>query len=362
MAISSSAGYAGPVSASEWAILSRYRGLTYAVGGHDHLVATKGTGDRGVKLSDGTGIGHGVMDVNSGTVVNLNLDVMASAGSRWDTLALERDWSLGTSRFVILKGGSGKVISGARLRLVGTGKDHQPLWLLRVENGKTDIQEYVDLRVWQQDGGLHAADPMARGYMDGLGTDMLCKDGIRYIRVIDPTSGLPVWSEHRKTPFGPRPTIYVANRKASSRAGGRFDMVGWGTAASENVLTKTADADQFFTYQSASHGAAGTRFVTRKAGMYSIWGNATVSQNGSFKADLMWGSSSTGGGLPGSLLTPDAAVVGTSHGDVGGDAYSKIQIQDFRYLEAGAVISMGVYHDATILIESWQLWAQRVSD
>lgn len=358
MAITTSRGYPGLVTATDWAILSRHQGQSYAVLGHDHMVASKGTGDRGVKISGGTAIGHGVMDVNVGDVP-LNATVMGSAGSRWDTVALERDWATETSSFVILAGNSSKAISAARQRNVGTGKDHQPLWLIRVENGKTDIQDYVDLRVWQQDGGLYAADPLARGYMDALGTDMLCKNDIRYIRVIDPTSGLPVWSEHRKTAFGPRPTAYARRGSGVLRTGARNERLGF--ADTMNFYDGGADA---LTWVGGDFGPVGAQFIVKRAGMYSLWGNATISSSGPLNATLAWGSSthSPVGGLPGSSGTIDAATTSVTMADVAGDAAAKLSLHDFRYLAAGAVISLTYLTNVSSIVENWQMWAQRVSD
>lgn len=365
MAITNSRGYPGLVTASDYAILSRHQGQTYAVMAHDHYDATAGTGDRGVSISTGTAIGHGVMVENTGTPVNLNANVMGSAGSRWDTVAVERDWVSKTSSLVILQGTSAKAISGARLQNVGTGKDHQPLWLIRVENGKTAIQEFVDLRVWQQDSGLYAVDPMARDYMNALGTDMLCKNGIRYIRVLDATSGMPVWSEHRAAPFGPRPTIYTVNRTPSFRMGAREDRVGWGGSVSENLMHKTGDADAHFTYSPGPYGTAGNRFVTKTPGVYSLWANMTISQSGDVSTQFLWGSAVSAplGGLPGSVPLADAAVVGSTAADYPpGDAVRKYVLETVRYLDAGATISISARHDESVIIETWQMWAQRISD
>lgn len=360
MAITTSRGYPGLVTATDWAILSRHQGQSYAVLGHDHLVASKGTGDRGISISNGTAVGHGVMDTNVGAV-NLNAAAMGAAGSRWDTIALERDWATETSQLVILQGSSAKTISSLRQRNVGTGKDHQPLWLARVDNGKTDIMEFVDVRVWQQDGGLLAGDPIARDYMDALGTDMLCKNGIRYIRVTDPTSGFPVWSEHRKTVFGPRPTIFASRRHDDYRPGPVNERLG----AATGVNFSDAAAYDTFTWVAGDYGAVGAQFITKKAGMYSLWANLYIAHFQDMNAEFYWGSTDHQpiGGLPGSYGWADAGVVGGSMADVPNrNAYRKFDLQALRYLEAGAVISISYSTDRAANVMGWNMWAQRISD
>lgn len=350
MAITTSRGYPGLVTASDYAILSRHQGQSYAVLKHDHLVVSKGTGDRGVKISGGTGLGHGVMDVNVGDV-NLNATVMNSAGSRWDTVALERDWVTKTSSFVILTGNSTKAVSAARLRNAGTGKDHQPLWLIRVENGKTDIQDFVDIRVWQQDGGLYAADPIARDYMDELGTDMFCKNGIRYIRVLDPASGLPVWSEHRKAAFGERPYAYIARNSVIPLWGPGVDRL-----SGASLIARAGGSE-------AHLAVDGAGMTVLTAGLYAVHGQARLNDDSPYYAELYFGSRGQApvGGLPGAPGSSDSSVHGAEAGPHGG--YTSLCVDDLRFLAAGSRISLSLYANNILRqVETWQLWATRVSD
>lgn len=342
MAITTSRGYPGLVTASDYAILSRHQGQSYAVLAHDHLVVSKGTGDRGVKISDGTGLGHGVMDVNVGDV-NLNALIMGSAGSRWDTVALERDWATKTSSLVLLAGNSSKTISAARLRNVGTGKDHQPLALVRVENGKTDIQDFVDLRVWQQDGGLYAADPLARDYMDALGTDMLCKNEIRYIRVLDPVSGLPVWSEHRKTPFGERPFLQLYRAAGYT---GLWSDVGY-HAIPDNIV-KHGDADACFAYTPGSSSSNGAVLTVKKSGVYSMTARAWLSGGGAYYANLSFEG--------------DYIGISAQDGRESGFGFLDLFVHETRWLPEGAKFKTRMYTSAPVTVRNWGVWFTRLGD
>lgn len=344
MAITNSRGYPGLVTASDYAILSRHQGQTYAVMAHNHYDATAGTGDRGVSISTGTAIGHGVMVENTGTPVNLNANVMGSAGSRWDTVAVERDWVSKTSSLVILQGTSAKAISGARLQNVGTGKDHQPLWLIRVENGKTAIQEFVDLRVWQQDSGLYAVDPMARDYMNALGTDMLCKNGIRYIRVLDTTSGLPVWSEHRQAPFGPRPYFMLGRRNQY----GADSAPGFCKAHSADETATDGDWSTHFTHAGGTSNADPAFIQVKTDGFYTINGRFSVGSNSQIR-----GYVALEGGW--SRIT-DAQEVRSNSGSC------LLNVSDSVFIRAGAKVSLaGRFYDP-FRVQQWFLWMNRISD
>lgn len=342
MAITTSRGYPGLVTATDWAILSRHQGQSYGVLGHDHLVASKGTGDRGVKISDGQAFGHGVLDTNSGTVVNLNATAMGSAGSRWDTLALERDWATGTSKFVILVGGSAKAVSAARQRNFGTGKDHQPLWLLRIDNGRTDIAEFVDLRVWQQDGGLYAADPLARDYMDALGTDMLCKNGIRYVRVTDPVTGAPVWSEERKAPFGERPMLQLYRAAPY----GPWNGVGHHHIP-DNVIRRGA-ADAFFSYVPGTTSINGASITVKEDGVYSLAGRAWTDAGGGYYANLSFFG--------------DYIGISVQDGESVVSGYADLFVQETRWLPAGSKLSLRMYSSSPVTVRNWGMWFVRISD
>lgn len=347
MAITNSRGYPGLVTASDYAILSRHQGQTYAVMAYNHYAATAGTGDRGVAISVGTAIGHGVMVENTGASVNLNADVMGSAGSRWDTVALERDWANKTSQLVILKGTSAKAISGSRLQNVGTGKDHQPLWLIRVENGKTAIQEFVDLRVWQQDSGLFAADPMARDYLNALGTDMLCKNGVRYIRVLDTTSGMPVWSEHRASPFGVRPYLMIGRDVpyGTDTPAGTFNV------SAANRTATDGDAARHFTHAVGASSSAPAYIEAKTAGLYSINGRFAASSSAPMEGFATLRAVSGGW----NRIT-DTQEIRSNPGPV------TISLGDVTYLPAGARIGIGWRLYATSRIQNWYLWMNRLGD
>jgi len=136
----------------------------------DWKVSAVAGADRTVSINAGSGFGHGVTDK---TVANetIQLDPIAS-GSRWDLIAVRRDWTptAGESKFVKINGGSTMVLPGGRQ--IGPGNiDDQPLALVMVTAGQTQPQLIIDLRVWAGDGGgLVGAHDLVRSYLNSTGT------------------------------------------------------------------------------------------------------------------------------------------------------------------------------------------------
>lgn len=343
MAITSR-GYPGPVTASDYAILSRHQGQTYAVLSPDDYLATPGTGTGGVSVAGGVAIGHGVMATSTGATA-LNADIQTAAGSRWDCVALERNWVTKVSSLVILKGTSAKTLPATRLTAYGTGTDHQPLFLIRMENGFTAVREWIDLRVWQQDGGMFAADPMARDYLTALGTDMLCQNKVRYIRVKDPTSGLPVWSEHRAAAFGPRP-YYMLGRNAQAVNDTPPDAA-W-KAFGANVTDTEGDATTHFTHVAGTSSANPGYLQVKTRGLYAINARYSVSASSPISGFAALEGDWT--------RITDAQAVRDNPGTVG------FSLSDVVFLEAGAKIRISGKFEGPVRPQLWYLWATRIGD
>ncbi|MGP5219437.1 hypothetical protein [Arthrobacter rhombi] len=96
----------------------------------------------------------------------------ATSGSRWDLITLRRDYQPpgGETAFAVVKGTGRKAIP-ARETNAGV-LDDQPLWLVRVDAGKSTPSEYVDLRVWARNGGCTANHDLVRSYMGFTGTQI----------------------------------------------------------------------------------------------------------------------------------------------------------------------------------------------
>lgn len=181
--IPNSAGYAGDINATEWAQVIPHAGVQYGVLNESSWVATVGASDREVRLSPGTGFGGGIMDRSTATA-SLVLPA-SSSGSVYHLIYVHRDWNLGQSAFTSKAGSAVKAIP-SRDTTVGQADD-QPLWLARVDAGKSQVQELIDLRVWRG----YAVDDLVRQYLNELGTNVRI-GGREWSRDLD-VLGAPTW-------------------------------------------------------------------------------------------------------------------------------------------------------------------------
>jgi len=155
---------------------------TYGVRSPTHWKVSAVAGqDRTVSIAAGMGFGYGVTDM---TYANdtLQLDTIAT-GSRWDLIAVRRDWTptAGVSKFVKVPGGATAVIPGNRQQSPG-GIDDQPLALVQVTAGQTQPTGIIDLRTWSGDGGgIVAAHDLVRSFLNKTGT-RLNINGVDWIR------------------------------------------------------------------------------------------------------------------------------------------------------------------------------------
>jgi hypothetical protein len=126
-----------------------------------------------VNVSIGQAWGHGIFD-ESTTVFTVPSTPPAAGTTRWDLVAIRRDWSPiagGPSSIVAVEGGAVKAIPDARQNDPGT-LDDQPLWLVQWTAGQTQPTAYVDLRVWAGNGGAYAKDALVRTYLNRVGTEI----------------------------------------------------------------------------------------------------------------------------------------------------------------------------------------------
>lgn len=195
--------YDGPTSEKQRA--ETWMGPQYGVRGAGDWKVTAVTGqDRTVTIASGSGFGHGLADT---TLVNdtLQLDPITS-GSRWDLIAVRRNWQPvngGPTSFVKIAGSSVKGFPAVGTAATAWNRrpgimDDQPIALCRVTAGQTAVQEIVDLRCWASNGGLVIADKLALNYLATLGARVLL-GGTEY-RCIPDLLDFPVW-ESRETMY-----------------------------------------------------------------------------------------------------------------------------------------------------------------
>jgi hypothetical protein len=165
-------GFAGPVDTADWYYLNSVAaGTTYGVEAVSNAAVSIKTGtDRTVSISPGNLWGRGVF-TKSTAVESVTLPAAPASGSRWDMIVLRRDWAAKASTFTYVKGSTQKVLP---TRTTNAGVlDEQPLALVRIEAGKSDVQEVVDLRCYASMGGATARDELALGYLARTGARVI---------------------------------------------------------------------------------------------------------------------------------------------------------------------------------------------
>lgn len=235
-----SVGYDGAVSEAQWAqMVSKVGSSSYGVvGSGDWKVSTVPATDRGVSIAAGAGWGAGVYDISDGPVV-LQAEGLTSETYRWDMVVAQRDWSGtgGSTTFKVVKGlSSGAQQLPIRAKNPGT-LDDQPIALIQLQNGKTQVQQVVDLRCWAANGGMVIADPMAMGYLDAVGSTVFLGN-TEYARTFD-ANGNPIWSiiagGGRVGLFGVGPVLQgTAGAPEAAGAGGFLIQAGTTTATTDS--------------------------------------------------------------------------------------------------------------------------------
>lgn len=190
-----SVGYDGAVTESQWAdMIKKVGSAEYGVVGlNDLKVTSVSAADRTVSISAGKAWGHGVFDENT-TTAQVQLDSVSS-GSRWDLVAVRRDWTGvgGVTTLVKVNGTSAKEIPAARTKGAGV-IDDQPLALVQITAGQSQPTAVVDLRCWSGNGGVIASNELALTYLDALASQVFINvNGKQYNRIIG-VDGNPVWT------------------------------------------------------------------------------------------------------------------------------------------------------------------------
>lgn len=207
----SSLGYAGEITeVTGKDFWNRIGASKYGVVGSGDLKVTTTTGDRMLLVAAGVAWGHNIQDTLD-TSVSVQLSSVAS-GSRWDLIVVRRDVTAKTS-IEVVTGTSSKTLPS----LTSTAASHpdQPIALCRVDAGVTTVQEIIDLRCWAANGGMYAADLLARDYLNIPGARVRI-GGIHYEYVPD-ANGAFFW-EARETMF--REWNAVTTVSVNNSAGG----------------------------------------------------------------------------------------------------------------------------------------------
>lgn len=156
------------------------------VGPGDFTVTAHPSTPFAVNVSPGQAWGHGVFDESTG--IEIVQCVAPDPGTtRWDLIAIQRDWrnaAGGPTALVAVAGGTIKDIPEDRQNTPGT-VDDQPLFLVQWKAGQTQPQAIVDLRLWAGNGGAFAKDDLVRKYLTRPGSEINI-DGIPWCLRIGP--------------------------------------------------------------------------------------------------------------------------------------------------------------------------------
>ncbi|MFB7798927.1 hypothetical protein [Isoptericola sp. NPDC056134] len=224
--------YKGPINGGDWAAGQPGLGDEYFVADSNAgRVRQKSATARTVEILAGTIGGFGVKDKINATVTLPALAEPAS-GSRWYTIAAERDWTLATpeTKLVALTGAATQAIASSRVTNPGTGKDHQPLALVKITKGESDLQGLIDLRAVGYGGGFYLInDPMVMDYMSKPGYRFRTAAGDEWVILLDGSrlrtaTGDEAWS----STFFELPN-YFGLTLSRARKGGRGDLKITGT-------------------------------------------------------------------------------------------------------------------------------------
>lgn len=187
------AGFKGTVNDERWArLVPRAGSNPYGVVNVGDCKVTATTGDRRVSVaptSSGGGVwGWGVFcEFAEATPLSLSAP---GSGSRWDLIALRRNWTTRTVTPVVVPGSATKQIPTRRTN-PGV-EDDQPIALVRVQAGITSIMEIIDLRCFSSGGGVLAMDITALEYLNYVGASVRIQH-TTHTRMVDASGNLS-WS------------------------------------------------------------------------------------------------------------------------------------------------------------------------
>jgi hypothetical protein len=165
--------YDGVVTEVGWAKAHPHIGSSeYGVHGPgDFKVTAHPSTPFAVNVAPGNAWGYGVYD-ESGSIATVTCDAPAAGTTRWDLIAIRRNWQPaagGPSAIIKVNGATTKAIPAGRENNPGV-LDDQPLYLVQWTAGQTQPTALVDLRCWASNGGVFAKDDLVRTYLSAVGT------------------------------------------------------------------------------------------------------------------------------------------------------------------------------------------------
>lgn len=162
--------YDGPVTESDRAKNPAGRAEYGVYGNEDFRVVAHPSIPYAVLVKKGRAHGHGVTD--EATVDQVVNCPSLTSGVRWDLIVVRRNWQPelgGPSTLEAIEAGNEARIPAERK--VGPGvEDDQPIALVKWQGGVSAPVEFRDLRVWSNNAGMFAVDPLARQYLAKIGT------------------------------------------------------------------------------------------------------------------------------------------------------------------------------------------------
>ncbi len=260
-----SAGYAGSVNDSQWALMSRFFGQDFGILNLGELNCTNPAGTKNFNLSAGTLYGRGIMDV-SDAVVNVAPTVPVSGG-QWFLIVARRVWATKTTSFIALPGPTTTTATPtsrpaaypAMQRNPGV-QDDQPLWWVWVNASNTTTVRF-DQRIFSNGrvadfGAIPPTGFLTRG-------SQLTVESVRMTIVDDGTAWKPITMRVSGT---------TAQRNEATAAGmvaegmewrdttDNSDYVrgaaSWGLASGTKITAKQSSGSQTFSAETALAGLA----------------------------------------------------------------------------------------------------------
>lgn len=182
-------GYPETIEGGEWPIVAPVLAASpYGVEGG--WFASPVPGVRQMRIGPGEGWGRGIYDT---LAVQQTVEfTLVPNGSRFDLIALRRNWDTEESNLVVIPGGENPIIPAwpARKTYRADNQDDQPLWLVEVKANST-FGQIIDLRVWATTGGAVANHTAALQYLNAPGTQIRVGDAM-WSRTFDALGG-PKW-------------------------------------------------------------------------------------------------------------------------------------------------------------------------
>lgn len=161
------------VKETTWAQSAQSRGgaLMGVIGADDFALTAHPTTPYAVNIGPGKAFGHGVWDDVTG-VTRVDTTAPATGASRWDVIAIRRDWQPtggGPSSMVAVRG-------SATLTALPSGLEKrpgiiadQPIWAVQWQGGQTQPRQIIDLRAFVGPGGVEVRHVLARTYLQTPG-------------------------------------------------------------------------------------------------------------------------------------------------------------------------------------------------